>query len=82
MNFHQKVTTTSSLKFKIFLFIENLARILYSREGVQCTGARRQEGQGGSGDSVSHGASNPEPRIVCVKQLFGVPEDCGGEMRD
>ncbi len=71
-------------EIKIFLFIENLARILYSREGVQGTGARRR-GAGGSGDSVSHGASYPELRIKCVKQpqvwcsLFGVSEDCGGE---
>lgn len=41
-------------EIQISVFIENLARILYSREGVQCTGARRQ-GQGDSGESVVHG---------------------------
>lgn len=33
-------------EIKIFLFIENLARILYSREGVQGTGARRWGARG------------------------------------
>lgn len=33
-------------EIKIFLFIENLARILYSREGVQCTGAGRRGSRG------------------------------------
>lgn len=41
-------------EIKIRLFIENLARILYSREGCKAQG---QEDIGSSGDSVSHGAS-------------------------
>lgn len=36
----------NNFEIKIFLFIENLARILYSREGVQSTGARSQRAGG------------------------------------
>lgn len=44
-NFLSISNNNNNFEIKIFLFIENLARILYSREGVQGTEAGGQ-GQG------------------------------------
>ena len=43
------INNNNIFEIKIFLFIENLARILYSREGVQSTGARGRGARGALG---------------------------------